>query len=381
MKVLMTCDYPYDPSEIIGGTSSAAYHLVQSLLRHTDLEVATFSFWPGCSRYEYREECDGRLHVHRFPRRERLRWLVDYLPQRRDFRRIVQLERPDLVHAQGEFLYASLAVRSGLPHVFTIHGIVLRELEMIRKKIGPLRHWVRTRMVKDVHARAANIIAINRYTRETVAHLRPRRLVEIRNAISPEFFALHEREEPEPGRLLLVGGLRWRKDIKTALNALRAAVEAGIDARLSITGPTRGEYGDEIRRAITDLGLQERVTTHGLVDIEDLYELYRRADLFLLSSVEESSPISIVEAMGAGKPIVSTDVGGIAETVSDGVNGILVESGDHAGLARAIVRLVGDRELRNRMGAESHRLAVASWSAEAVAARTHQLYREMIDDA
>jgi len=381
MKVLMLCDYPYGASEIFGGTSSAAYHLVQSLLKHTDIGVTTFSFWPGCKAKEFREDAGGRLRIHRLPRNEKMRGLINYAPMRRQFRQVVGREKPDILHAQGEGIYASIAVNSDLPNVFTVHGVRLRELDMQRAEIGSIRYFLRSRLIKDCHRKATNVIAINQYTKDYIDKYTGLASHIIRNAISEDFFQLYSPGEVEPGRILLVGGIRRRKDILTALRAFKQVLAKGTSARMSITGPEEEGYTDEVRRFIAENDLAEQVTVHGLVSIEALHDIYRSADVFLLSSREESSPISIVEAMGAGKPIVSTDVGGIAETVAEGRNGLLVQPRDHTGLAQALVKIIRDRELRDKMGAESHRLAVAEWSAKYVALKTFQLYKEMINNS
>jgi glycosyltransferase involved in cell wall biosynthesis len=113
------------------------------------------------------------------------------------------------------------------------------------------------------------------------------------------------------------------------------------------------------------------------VSSEELRALYRAADVFLLTSVEESSPIAIVEAMAAGKPIVATDVGGVSEMVASGENGTICSAGDDDGIGRAVSEIVRDRELRERFGEASRERATARWSARAVALATYDAYAEI----
>jgi glycosyltransferase involved in cell wall biosynthesis len=86
---------------------------------------------------------------------------------------------------------------------------------------------------------------------------------------------------------------------------------------------------------------------------QDVLALYRAADAALLSSAWENFPHSVVEALAVGTPVISTSVGGVAEVVEDGVNGLLVPAGDVERLAEAIERLTGDPELRERLAAAS----------------------------
>ena len=82
----------------------------------------------------------------------------------------------------------------------------------------------------------------------------------------------------------------------------------------------------------------------------DVPELLAAADVFVLSSASEGAPLSILEAMAAGLPVVASNVGGIAELVEDGVTGLLVPPADPVRLAQALARVLDDRDLRQRLG-------------------------------
>ena len=96
------------------------------------------------------------------------------------------------------------------------------------------------------------------------------------------------------------------------------------------------------------LGIRDRVRWTGALD--DVSEHLRNADIFTLPSRWESLPLSIIEAMAAGLPVVATDVGGVAELVTDGHTGVLVPPRDVDALAASLDRLLADRQLRADMG-------------------------------
>lgn len=379
IKVLMLCDYPRESSEVFGGTSRAAHNLIQALVKHTDAEVATFSLWPGAKSGQFFSDSGGRIRVYRFPATLRFRGIIGFADKKYTLRKVMRKESPDIVHAQGDFYYATLAVGSGLPNVFTIHGVGLREIEMNRAELGPLKYFMRKRLVYGNYRKASNIVAINEYTKNQVAHLHKARVWVIRNAVDERFFGMAGRGDPEVGYILLVGGVRRRKDVVTAVKAVRAALEEGVDVRLHIAGPIESDYRSEVGELIERYGLERNVIIHGLVTADDLMDLYLKCDIFLLTSREESSPMSIVEAMAAGKPVVSTDVGGVSEIVRDGENAFLAGIGDYEKIAHFVTRIVGDRDLREKLGKASSEIAMADWSSRAVAMETYRMYEEILD--
>lgn len=108
-------------------------------------------------------------------------------------------------------------------------------------------------------------------------------------------------------------------------------------------------------------------------------QLLAQAGIFVLCSRYEGLPLSIIEAMCAGLPIVATDVGGVNELVEDGVSGFLVPAGDQAAMSNCLDRLQNDVALRVRMGQASRERYVANFGSKQMAAAVAQLYCSMLD--
>ena len=159
--------------------------------------------------------------------------------------------------------------------------------------------------------------------------------------IQPAPAARRDRDRPV---MIAVGRLKAPKDFLTLVRGLAALPPGSIDARIVGEGPDRAELESEIGR----LGIGDRV--HLLGERRDVPELLARADVFVLSSASEGMPVSVLEAMAAGLPVVGSKVGGIPELVVDGETGLLVEPGDPDELAAAIGRLAADPELRRQLG-------------------------------
>lgn len=144
--------------------------------------------------------------------------------------------------------------------------------------------------------------------------------------------------------------------------------------RLLIGG--NGEV-EEARVRATELGLLDSVEFLGWIDGERKSRLLSVADIFVLPSYYEGLPISLLEAMSWGIPIISTTVGGIPELVRDGTSGILIEPGDVHALAHALSTLAADGALRDRMGRAGRSQVAESFSRDVVLPRLEGLYSEV----
>jgi glycosyltransferase involved in cell wall biosynthesis len=145
--------------------------------------------------------------------------------------------------------------------------------------------------------------------------------------------------------IVAVGRLTAAKDYPTLLRAFRAVANAS-GAHLTILG--EGEERQALERLSRDLGLEDRVTFMGFVP--DPWRWVSRAEMLVLSSAWEGFGNVILEAMACGTPVVATDCpSGPGEIITDGESGLLVPVGDHVRLAEAVMRLLGDRDLREKL--------------------------------
>jgi glycosyltransferase involved in cell wall biosynthesis len=167
--------------------------------------------------------------------------------------------------------------------------------------------------------------------------------------------------------LLAVGNLYPVKDHATLLRA--AATLPGVS--VAIAG--RGEEEEKLRALAAELGLGARLHLLGLRD--DVADLHRAADLFVQPSRSEGLPLAILEAMGAGLPVVATRVGGIHEAVIDGRTGRLVPPADPAALAAALRELLDAPERRAAFGRAGAARAEQEFSLRAMTDAYRALYR------
>jgi glycosyltransferase involved in cell wall biosynthesis len=152
-----------------------------------------------------------------------------------------------------------------------------------------------------------------------------------------------------------VGRLVPIKDVGTLLAGFAAFAAGNAKARLLIVGD--GEERSRLESRVGELGLREVVVFVGWQT--DLTRIYGAADVVALTSLNEGTPVAVIEAMAAGLPVIATAVGGVPDVVVHGTSGLLIPPSDSGELARGLQCLAGDRDLRQRLGSEG-RASVAN---------------------
>ena len=176
----------------------------------------------------------------------------------------------------------------------------------------------------------------------------------------------------------IVANLRLAlKDHGTFLRAARLVKEAVPAAAFVVSG--EGDLLEPTRQLAAQLGLAGDVFFTGRCD--RVPELLSVSDVCVLSSVSEGFANVLIEYMMAGRPVVTTDVGGAREAVGDGDNGFLVAPGDAAAMAARVVSILVDGESRGRMGARGRERALATFSCRSQLERTDRLYATLLERA
>ena len=170
-------------------------------------------------------------------------------------------------------------------------------------------------------------------------------------------------------RITTVARLHPAKGHIHALAAVRVAIDRGCDVHYTIAG--EGPQRNAIEREIARLQLGERVQLVGTLSEEEVLQLLQSSDVFVLPSVGkgEAAPVSVMEAMSCGLPVVCSIIGGTPDMITDRIDGILVEKGDEEGLADALIRLATNPDDRRRLGDAARRRAVSTFDVRVTASR------------
>lgn len=289
-------------------------------------------------------------------------------------RRLIAAEQPDLVHIhsrRGADLWGGLAARqAGVPCVLS------------RRVDNPEPRW----LVKLKYRLYDHVITISEGIRQVLLAegLAPEKVSCVRSSVDPTPYLI--AYDPAgfkaalglPPDALLVGTVAQlipRKGHRHLLAALPAVLQRHPKLQVLIFG--RGPLEAELRQAISDQGLAEHVRLLGFRD--DLPALLGCLDLLVHPADMEGLGVSLLQASAARVPIIATRAGGMPEAVRDGLNGLLIEPGDVAGLAAAMNRLLDDAPLRQTMGQAGRQLVIDEFSIDAMCEGNLAVYRRLLD--
>jgi len=172
----------------------------------------------------------------------------------------------------------------------------------------------------------------------------------------------------------VVARLDLQKGFEYLLRAARTLCKTfqGLQIVIAGEGPDR----DKIEDMIQQYGLQSNVVLAG--QQSNMPSVYAAMDIFVLPSLNEGLPMTVLEAMAASKPVIATRVGAIGSVIQDGENGLLVAPKDPEGLQNAIAGLLSDPERRRRLGDQAHAWVSQNYTSEAMALKYRDMYEEVL---
>jgi len=190
---------------------------------------------------------------------------------------------------------------------------------------------------------------------------------------NPTVIKEFDRVQSEQTKVIFMGRLGKRKGIYDIIEAAKTLKSNNVVIEL---------YGDgdieKFKTLIEENNLQEKVKLMGWISGSQKDDALQNSDIYILPSYNEGLPMSILEALAVGLPVISTPVGGIPEAVEDGINGFLVEAGDSAMLAEKIDLLTSDRALRDKMGEQGYRFAKEKFDIKIIINQLQEIYGELL---
>jgi glycosyltransferase involved in cell wall biosynthesis len=282
----------------------------------------------------------------------------------------------DVVHIHSSLAPAVTVVRAS---ALAVAGRARGCSVVVHAHGGNIQSWLTTpwrrALVRLAMLPANRVVAVWTAGRESLRRVLPdERVTLIDNGVPVDGYG-EGRPHDGPPRVLYVGLLTPRKGVLDLMAASRLLRDRGVDHELCLLGGTPDE-GPEAEAQVR-AGLDDHVRLLGTRPPEEMPAAFAEAEVFCLPSWWEAMPLSILEAMAAGLPVVATDVGDVGRAVQDGVTGYVVPAKDPQALATALEALLTDPDARRRMGAAGRERVLTSFSADVTAGEVSALYAEL----
>lgn len=283
------------------------------------------------------------------------------------FAKVLLFSRPDIVHMHSSFgpsFYRSLpfiymASWAKKPMINHIHGADFDEfyVQASEKK---------KKLIKRAYSKCAVLIALSAEWKERLSQIVPaKKITIIENYSVLHEDALSDRLERKPNNIVLfLGEIGKRKGCYDIPAVVSEVVKVVPDVKFVLGGAGSPMDEQAVKELLDKYGVGDHVVFPGWVRGEEKDRLLRKSDVFFLPSYNEGMPMSVLDAMGYGLPIVSTNVGGIPKIVHDGVNGFFCEAGDTKKMAEGITELLVSLNTAHELGIESMNIVKNRYSLE-----------------
>jgi glycosyltransferase involved in cell wall biosynthesis len=294
--------------------------------------------------------------------------------------KVCRMENPDIIHANHCFYFTTVCAMMlkhlvGKPLVNTFHiGPAVSSSRLLRPAIK-----IYENVIGRLIARASDrIIAVSRAVKEhavTELGAKPDKVTVVPNGIDLcEFKPNDGTDSSSMTRVVFVGRLVYSKGMQFVVEAAPSVLSDHPNTEFIIVGD--GPYRGHLIEMTRKLGMDHVFKFLGIVP--SVADVLRGGDIYVRPSLMEGMPLTVLEAMACGLPVVASNVAGTPEVLTNGETGILVEPGNVEQLAKAINRLLDDRKYARRIGDSARRFVKQHYSWERTVQLTLRVYEELM---
>ena len=364
-----------------GGLSVYVYNFAKKLVEHGHEVYLLVSFGDNYAELEVLRKCG--LKVHPIPTKLSAYGLIKYfLLSTLKSIRIIKANKIDLIHSHNIYSGVSGAIVSYFtkkPLIATFHGGDITSLKWKTKKI----------IRRIVSCWSSKIIILNEKQRsEFMSYgFDDERLVLIHTGVDVnEFDRDIDKKNLKNGLglnvddmiILSLSLLNKRKNIKLLIKAFSIVAQREMPCKLIIAGD--GSERLNLERLAKELNISDKVIFTGVIKSrEGVAELMKCADVFVLTSLVEGLPLTILESMAARTPVISTKVGAVPEVIENGKNGLLA-SYKPSEIADAIIKVISDSAFAEKISENAFETIKSGYTWEHVAIKNIECYLSVLND-
>jgi glycosyltransferase involved in cell wall biosynthesis len=337
------------PPDRIGGMEIASYNIAKHLADNGhSIHVITSSY----SKYHLNKD---KFAVHTINMMG-TKIIGPFFDQRKILPIIKEIN-PEIIHAQGISTsgisgFTAFLIKNLLKIPYVVYGRGGDVYPFKAEKI----------LVKAILNEADSIIALTKSMKKEMQKISAKEISVIPNGIDIDRFndSSPKFSESLDTKIIFVGNLRPEKGVSYLIEAIGHITKKYINSRLLIVG--EGPQKENLEKLVNKLNINNRVIFSGKVTTDEVPVYLKNSDIFVLPSLQEGFPNVLLEAMASGLPVVATDVNGINEIIEDIKNGFLVQSKNSEEIAKKILLLINNNDLRKNICDENRKKAAKySW--------------------
>lgn len=384
---------------IRGGVGTYVFEVARNLPRECDIHIVTpTTHGQGMeSGQTVNGNLPENLTIHEIPTSggRYLKSLSFQLKCRRMVPRIMREERIDIIHSQSEMPDRLISpARLSVPIVTTVHSTIERHYNILKESVKNhqrlsrserliLTSWPALKSMENrYYSDDRSYISVSEWGKGQLMREKgvdPDNIHVVHNGVDSQRFNPSNREGPCPRlnhlsdhgktRIIYLSRLETRKGINLLIRAIPKVVDRA-DVSFLIAGPgTVPGIGGTIPNS----------TIMGPIPHDETPALYAHSDIFILPSLSENLPISVLEAMASQTAVVATDICGIPEIIRNEENGLLIPPNDVDAIANSLVRLTESEDLRDALAREGRSTVRDRFSWMSTASKTYECYRTVLD--
>ena len=381
---------------LAGGTGAYIYYLSNELIKNGyNINIVTGS------NQNFDVQVSNQLKVY-FQKIPKAPIIKSFMLAEASYRKLnsIRNTKIDITHPQLP-LTPSFAVppHFGKNLVCTVHSTWKGEAEAIKEeaysrlnaneKFLVSFNWFLRFFETGMIKRSNRVIAVSDFTRQELRkyyNVPENRIRVIHNGVDTHKFqpAVNKQKiktelglKPDDIVILSVGRLYARKGLFTLIEAIPMVIKQFKHAKFVISGKGQSDEIAKLSSYAERLSVKDNIIFTGYYPDKKLPKLYQAADVFAFSTFYEHHPFAVLEALATGLPVVTTTVGGIAETIETGKNGLLVKPADSKQFSKALLYLLEHQKEAAEMGIKARKTIVEQYDWSILVKKTMQVYEEV----
>lgn len=386
MKIIQIGPFPLNINYPNGGVEASVYGLSNELAKTNQLFVFDI---PRICFKEDRIEKEGNLNVFRFYSKGSNN--IFSIFRIKEIVKIIRQEKPAICHIHTLSLFPFLIYLFlklyNIPVIVTIHGLAYiekRNLWLNKRSFRNLLKFVFQSLTEFIFLSISDVLIVDtQYVADTIRTYKKQWKIfrlpvckVIPQGVSIDFFQLET--VPQKYVLLSVGAFSKRKGHLNLIDAMVKIRTHFPDFSLMIAGAlTEENYYHMMQNKISEYGFENNIRLFPNVSNREIMNFFRKSEIFVLHSEEESQGIVLCEAMAVGLPVVATNVGGIPWVIENKTNGFLSDFGDIESFSDNLTMLMKNDNLRKRIR-ENNKKASMSYNWKHISEKVTEIYKSII---